>query len=135
MSFVQFTAVNQRSVNEISITASNTFNFPSKFFIDNRLDRYKYVSIFYDEGRKAVGFHFTNDEDEKYKFKLQKSKKGYGGFISATSFFKVNNINSIKHKGRYIWKIERPKGVGRLFVIELNDGRQKSLAPEKESTP
>lgn len=119
MSFVKFTAINRRSVNKISITASNTFNFPSKFYNDNKLDKYKYVVLFYDKGRMAVGFSFINDEDEKSKLTLQKSDKGYGGFISATSFFKVNNIDTKLCKGRYDWTKEKLDDKEELFVIEL----------------
>lgn len=131
--FKKFKAVNQRSIDKISITASNTFNFPSKFFYDNKLDRYEYVVLYHDQGKAAIGFNFTSDEDEKYKFKLQKSKKGYGGFISATSFFKVNNIDSKVYKGRYDWRKEAVPEVGTLFVIELNEG-QKRPASENQSS-
>lgn len=133
MSFVKFTALRQRSVNKISITASNTFNFPSKFYSDNKLGRFKYVVLYYDKGRGAIGFNFTNEDDEKYKFKVQTSKKGYGGFVSATSFFKVNNIDPKTHKGRYEWEKETIPEIGKLFVIELKEG-QKRLAPEKTSS-
>ena len=133
MSFKKFTALRQRSVNKISITASNTFNFPSKFFNDNNLGRYKHVVIYHDKDRGAIGFNFTNKEEEKYKFKLQKSSRGYGGFVSATSFFKVNNIDTKIHKGRYDWKKETIPEIGKLFVIELNEG-QKDPASEKVSS-
>lgn len=129
MAFQKFTAVRQRSVDKISITASNTFNFPSKFYNDNKLNRYKYIVIFYDKDRGAIGFQFTNNEEEKYKFTLQKSDKGYGGFVSAISFFKVNNIDPKIYKGRYDWKKEAAPEAGELFVIELaKEGGEGSLS-------
>lgn len=126
MSFEKFKLIKQRSVDKISITSSHTFNFPTKFFKDNKLKDFKYVVIFFDKTRKAIGLQFTNDEEEKYKYILQKSGRGYGGFISATSFFKVNNIDPKVYKGRYEWKKEKIPEIGELFVIELKE-RGESL--------
>lgn len=117
--FSKFTAIRQRSVNSISITGSNTFNFPSKFYNDNFLDKYKYVILYYDKISMAIGFMFMNDEAEKSKLTIQKSDRGYGGFISATSFFKTNNIDTKLYKGRYDWKKEIVDGIGELYIIEL----------------
>lgn len=125
MTFIKHTAIKARSVNKISITLANTFNFPRKFYQDNNLGHYKYVVIYYDKDKSLIGLHFINDEDEKYKLKMQKSKKGYGAFISATSFFKTNNIDLKKYKGRYDWKIEDTENIGKLFIINLEDRLEK----------
>jgi len=122
--FSKFTALKQRSVDKISITGSNTFNFPSKFYNDNGLSSYKYVVIYYDLSAEAIGLQFTNNEEEKYKLTIQKSDRGYGGFISATSFFKTNNIDIKTYKGRYSWKKETVENIGELFIIDLKERRE-----------
>lgn len=119
--FSKFTALKQRSVDKISITGSNTFNFPSKFYKDNSLDNYKYVILYYDSTSSVIGLQFTNDETEKFKLKIQKSDRGYGGFISATSFFKTNNIDTKVYKGRYNWKKEDIENIGELYIIDLKE--------------
>lgn len=119
--FTKFTALKQRSVDKISITGSNTFNFPSKFYKDNLIDSYKYVILYFDLALKAIGLKFSNDEEEKSKLTIQKSDRGYGGFISATSFFKTNNIDLTLNKGRYDWKKETIDGIGELYIIELKE--------------
>lgn len=125
--FSKFTALKQRSVDKISITGSHTFNFPSKFYNDNSLNNYKYVILYYDANVRAIGIQFTNDEAEKFKLKIQKSDRGYGGFISATSFFKTNNIDTKIYKGRYDWKKETVENIGELYVIELKERGSTSL--------
>lgn len=119
--FTKFTALKQRSVDKISITGSNTFNFPSKFYKDNLIDNYKYIILYFDLASKAIGLKFSNDEEEKSKLTIQKSGRGYGGFISATSFFKTNNIDLTLNKGRYDWKKETIEGIGELYIIELKE--------------
>lgn len=125
--FSKFTALKQRSVNKISITGSNSFNLPSKFYKDNSLGNYNYAILYYDSNNKAIGIQFTNDETEKSKLKIQKSNRGYGGFISATSFFKTNNIDTKIYKGRYDWKKETVENIGELYIIELKERGSASL--------
>lgn len=120
----KFTATSQRNENRITVTASNSFGFPAKFFRDNKVENYKYVVIYYDEHEKIVGFLFINDEGEQHKFTIIKSKRGYGGAIVATSFFKTNNIESKEYKGRYTWEIQDMEGVGKIFIIKLMKRQQ-----------
>lgn len=125
----KFTATNQRNENRITVTASNSFGFPLKFVKDNNVENYKYVVIYYDEQEKVVGFFFTNNEEEQHKFTIIKSKRGYGGAIVATSFFKTNNIESKEYKGRYKWEIQNMDGIGKIFIIKLTK-RQQNPASE-----
>jgi len=129
MVFKKFTKTNQRSESRITITSSFSFGFPTKFYNDNKIDRYKYVILFHDLEENAVGIHFTNNEDEKHKFTIIRGNK-YGGSIIATSFFKVNNINPRTYKGRYSWKKQRIPEVGELYVIKLEEKDQKRAVRE-----
>jgi len=125
----KFTATNQRNENRITVTASSSFGFPLKFVKDNNVGNYKYVVIYYDEQEKVVGFLFTSNEEEQHKFTVIRSKRGYGGAIVATSFFKTNNIESKEYKGRYKWETQEMEGTGKIFVIKLTK-RQQSPASE-----
>jgi hypothetical protein len=118
--FKKFEQTNIRLENRITITKSNTFGFPTKFSEDNNIKSFKYVVLFYDKKSNAIGIHFTNDEEEKNKFSIIKYKK-YGASIIATSFFKLNSIDTKKYHGRYHWKIINYDNVGKLYVIKLND--------------
>jgi hypothetical protein len=129
--FIKFTKISQRSEDRITITSSFSFGFPTKFFKDNGINNFKYVVIYYDKESMAIGFNFTNDEAEKYKFSISKSKQGYGGNIIATSFFKTNSLNSKELKGRYEWSKQTMEGVGDLFVINLKKKDQSPAVPEQ----
>lgn len=128
--FKKFIATSKRNENRITITASNSFGFPTKFFKDNNVGDYKYVVLYYDEEQKAVGFQFTNEEAEMHKFTIIKSNRGYGGSIVATSFFKTNNIRPEEYKGRYEWESQEPEGIGKLFVIKLVNKQQSTASQD-----
>lgn len=119
--FKKFEKTNQKTESRITVTASNSFGLPTKFFTDNQIASFKYVVLFYDEQQKAVGLHFTNDDEEKHKFTILKSKRGFGGSIIAMSFFKTNNLDADKYHGRYEWEKYPQEGVGELFVIKLKE--------------
>jgi hypothetical protein len=129
--FVKFENTGGKYETRISITASRSIGFPTKFYKDNNINRYKYVILFYDEEKKAVGIKFTRDEDEPHKYTIIKGEK-YGGSVVATSFFKKYNIDATKFKGKYKWRKVRTD-FGILFVIEIQEG-QKRPAPEKTSS-
>lgn len=128
MSFTKFTATSQRNEDRITVTKSRSFGFPTKFFNDNHIEDYKFVVLFYDKERNAVGFQFINDENEPHKFSIIKSNKGFGGSVVATSFFKTNNIAPETYRGRYAWKIEEIEGFGKVFVIDLKSREQENPA-------
>lgn len=79
---------------------------------------FKFVMLFFDQAKKAIGIQFTKDESEPHKFTLIKSKLGYGGSIVATSFFKKYKIDIVQHKGKYDWRKVKTE-FGNLFVLEL----------------
>lgn len=124
--FKKFEKTNQRVENRITISASNSIGFPTKFFQDNHIGDYKYVVLYYDEIEKAVGIQFTNDEEEKHKFTLVKSKIGYGASIVATSFFKVNGIDAKLYRNKYDWEKVTEDGIGELYVIKLQPHSQEA---------
>lgn len=120
-SFKKFQNRNARFESRISITKSNSIGFPTKFYKDNGIKQYKYVVLYYDKDKRAVGVQFTNDESEKNKFSISHSKQGYGGSIVARSFFATCNISPKKYYGKYEWKKYPLEGVGELFVITLKE--------------
>jgi|SRR3972149_3680579 len=112
---------NVRSEDRITITTSNSIGFPTKFYQENKVADFKYVVLYYDETNKALGISFTNDENEKYKFAIIKSNKGYGGSVVVRSFFKTYNIDPKTYRNRYPWEIVNQEGVGKLYVINLKE--------------
>jgi len=112
---------NVRSEKRITITKSYTIGFPVKFYQDNKIADFKYVIFYYDEASKVIGIQFSNDENEKYKFKIIHSKKGFGGSVAVRSFFRSYNIDPVKYHTRYEWKTEDQPGIGKLYVINLKE--------------
>lgn len=119
--FKKFEGRNQRLEDRITITQSNSIGFPQKFYQDNRIKDFKYVLLFWDEKKKAIGINFTNDEKEKNKFTIIHSKKGYGGTVSMRSFFRSYGIDPKIYHGRYIWEKYNLEGVGDIFAIKLKE--------------
>lgn len=117
--FIKFTKTSSKTDDRISITRSNSFGFPRDFCNNQLKAKPSYVVLFYDQEKKAVAFYFTNDEQEKHKFKVAYSKQGYGANVAATSFFKVNNLNSKQYRGKYEWKTTKIEGVGMVYVIDI----------------
>lgn len=115
----KFEGTKARLENRITVTASNSFGYPRKFYKDNNIENFKYVVLYYDEKNKVIGFLFTNSEEEGHKYTLIKSKQGYGASIVATSFFRTYNLDSKKYRGRYDWEKRNLEGVGELYVIRL----------------
>jgi hypothetical protein len=122
--FKKFENRNARQEDRITVTKSNAFGFPMKFYQVQKLADVKYAILYFDESVKAIGIQFTNDEVEKNKFSLIKSKKGYGGSIVARSFFKTYNLDPLKYHGRYDWKIVNQEGIGKLYVINLKERQE-----------
>lgn len=127
-SFKKFQNTNKRYEDRITVTGTNAFGFPTKFYRDNKIDECKYVVLYYDDVNKAVAFQFTNSEEEKYKFTMIKSDK-YGASINATSFFKENNLDSKKFKGRYKWTRKEYPEEGVLYIIQLKENTEQTKSP------
>lgn len=119
MAFVKFEETNKRQEDRITVTGHSSFGFPTKFYNDNKIGEYKYVTLFFDQENNQVGFYFHNDEAEKHKFSILKSKQGFGGSIVASSFFKSKNLNSKNYRDRYEWHKENIPEIGEIFVIKL----------------
>ncbi len=128
----KFTKTSSRSEDRITVTSSYSFGFPTKFFKDNKIEKFKFVVLYYDKKNKAVGFQFTIDEKERHKFSIIRGKKGYGGSIVATSFFKTNNLKPKEYKGRYEWVKEKIEKVGEVYIINLKKKDQEGPAPEED---
>ncbi len=128
-SFVKHTQVGKRFEERITITRARHVGFPTQFYKDNALESYKYAILFYDKEKNAVGIKFSADKEDG-AIAIARHNKGYGGYISATSFFKANRINTKKYAGRYEYKkvplaelgFDEP---GDLFVLELKEKIEK----------
>lgn len=118
--FKKFEGRNARQEQRITVTKkSYSIGFPTKFYADNNIEKYKYVVLFFDSEKKAIGIHFTNDENEKNKFIIHHSKDGYGGSIAVRSFMRMSGIEPLKYFGRYEWKKGEVQGAGDVFIIQL----------------
>lgn len=117
--FSKFESTHGRYESRITITASNSIGFPTKFYKENKIESYKYVILYFDEEKKAIGIQFSNDDNEPHKFTIIKSN-GYGGSVVVTSFFKKHGIDPKIHKGKHDWtRVATP--FGELFVFELKE--------------
>jgi hypothetical protein len=128
-SFVQFNKRNARIEGRISLTKSDSVGFPSKFYTEENIKSYAYVVLFWDMKRKAIGIHFTNDDDGKYKegrFAISKHE-GYGGSVVVRSFLRSNGIDPARYSGRYEWKKHNLDSVGNVYVIELKERADRSV--------
>ncbi len=123
--FKKFEGKNVRLENRITITKSNQIGFPTKFYQDNGIKDFKYVLLFWDEGNRAIGIHFSNNEKEENKFKIMHSTKGYGGSVIARSFFRAYGIDPQKYRGRYEWEKYNIVGTGEVFVIKVEEADKK----------
>ncbi len=121
--FRKFEKKNIRQESRITITKSYSIGLPQKFYDDNGVRNFKYAVLFWDEGNRAIGINFTN-EPEKGCFKVIHNQK-YGGQVVARSFFRGNDINTEKYRGRYEWEKYEMEGIGDLFVIKLEERSKK----------
>ncbi len=119
--FKKFEGRNKRHEDRITITKSGGIGFPTRFYQDNNLANFKYVILYWDEGNKAIGIQFNNDESEKNKFSILKSGAGYGGNIIARSFFKDNRIENNKYYGKYEWVKQTIDGIGEVYTVVLKE--------------
>jgi len=117
---------NLRSDDRISITTSNSIGITQTFYKDQNIANFKYVVFYYDAAVKALGILFTNDENEKFKFTIIHSKKGYGASIVVRSFFNNYKIDPKIYHNKYKWQIVDEPGVGKLYVINLQERQNKA---------
>lgn len=124
-SFSKHTQVGKRFENRITVTGTRHIGLPTQFYKDNNLDGFGYAVMFYDKDKNAIGIKFTSEKEDG-AIAIAKHNQGYGGYISATSFFKANRINAKKYANRYDYKKIPLKDagfdeVGELFVFELKE--------------
>src|SRR5687767_5104400 len=127
--FIKHTQVGRRFEELITITRARHVGFPTQFYIDNALDTYQYAVLFYDKEQNVIGIKFTAEKEDG-SIAIARHSKGYGGYISATSFFKANRINTKKYAGRYEYKKVPLTDVGfnepgDLYVLELKENVEK----------
>jgi len=117
--FKRFTKTHSKTDDRISITRSYTIGMPGQFVRQNLDSKPRYMVLFFDMEKSAMGIRFTNDDTEEGKFSVIYSKVGYGATVIARSFFRINNINIDTVRGKYVWKKQHIDGIGELFVIEF----------------
>ena len=122
--FKEFTGRNVRLENRITVTKSHSIGLPTNFFKKNNIANFKYVVLFYDEEKKAIGIHFTNDENKNNKFAIIKNTAGNGGSVVTRSFFKTFNIDTEIYYGRYEWTTLEVEGTGKIYVINLKENKK-----------
>lgn len=134
MAFMKFEETNKRQEDRITVTGHSSFGFPTKFYNDNNIDQFKYVTLFFDPDTTEVGFLFHNNETEKHKFSILKSKQGYGGSIVASSFFRSNGLNPKVYRGRYVFRKENIPEVGEIFVIKIKAKEEPKIESASEAS-
>jgi len=125
--FIKFESTHARIEDRITVTKSGAIGFPTKFYEDNKIANFKFVVLYYDVNKMAIGVLFTNNESEKNRFSIIHSKKGYGGSVAVRSFFKVSKLDPVTYYGRYEWQKIQHEGVGELYVIKLKEREKKEL--------
>ena len=124
--FVKHTLTGRRIEYRITITKGGHIGFPSGFYHDNKINRFSYATLFYDQDKKAIGISFSYAKEEGSISISTHSNEKYGGYISATSFFKGSGLSPEQHRGRYEYKKIGMQeaglgGTGKLFIISLKD--------------
>jgi hypothetical protein len=130
--FIKHTQVGRRFEERITITRSRHVGFPTQFYKDNALETYNFAVLFYDKEKNAIGIKFSAEKEDG-AIAIARHSKGYGGYISATSFFKANRINTKKYAGRYEYNKVPLTSLGfeesgDLYVLELKEKVEKEVS-------
>lgn len=118
ISFEKFTGYGAKTSRKISITRSYSFGIPPAFYQENGLDKFTYVSIFFNKDEGVIGLHFNNGEGFKISVYGEGNKKG-ASFL-ARSFFNAYGLDPAKCKGRYIPEKIQKDGVD-LYAIKISE--------------
>ena len=121
MVWLKFTNVNKRREERLTVTRSGALGFPSQFYIDNSVQDYKYVVLYFDKDQMKIGVKFSSDDNEKDKISIIHSKTGNGGYIQARNFFKSYKLDPGIYVGRYEYLKETDTTIGQLLVINLKE--------------
>ena len=122
--FQQFTNVGRKLGNyRITINRSAAFGLNAGFYTAERINKFTHVKIFYDNSKKAIGFLFTNNKDDKGTIKISHGKTN-SGYIAAKTFFLSifpSNIDEVKnYVGSYVPKNYEDEKIGKLYYIALD---------------
>ena len=127
--FKKFEGRNRKQEDRITITRkSYSMGFPQKFYIDNKINEYKYVVLYWDSNNKAIAIHFSNSGQETNKIKISVSKDGYGGGVGIKNFLRFYKIDPEIYYGRYDWKKEDLENIGKVYIIELKEHIKKDVS-------
>jgi hypothetical protein len=131
MPFKKFENTHARFEERITLTKSYSLGFPTRFYEDNGIKKFKSVVLFYDEEKKEIGIQFSNDEEEKNAFSIVHSEK-YGGTVPIRSFIRFHKIDPEIYYGRYDWEKRAEEGIGELYIIKLKPN-EKAKVPKSVS--
>ena len=102
----------------ISISKNAAFGFNAGFYHRDNIKNFKYVTLAFDESKRAVAFlFFQKDPGEKGPFKIIHGKSS--GSAVAHSFFKFHGIDLQKNAGRYEPTLYKNTDNGKSFYIIL----------------
>lgn len=121
--FVEFKEAGGRFKPIISLGKKSGFGLSAGFTHAYDLEGIIGVKMFYDAAKDAIAFKFLKSkEDGMLTVKLREK----GGYIGAQSFLGKFKIDQEKYAGRYTPKEIKDDNLGRIFVIELTEGAEKS---------
>ena len=125
--FKKFTKVGSKLSNySISFNGkSYSFGFNSGFYANEGIKNYKKVILFYDTDKKAIAFHFTNNEQADGVFTVIHSKEKTNGSVTAKSFVVDNKLKKEEYFGQKIPQKIQDENFGQLFIIHLLDNKQQ----------
>jgi len=120
--FKKFTKIGSKLSNyTISYNGKSfTFGFNSGFYTRENISQYSKVVLFYDVGRNAVAFQFSNEQDAQGAFTVVHSNNQTTGSVTAKSFIIENKLDNEKYYGKKEPKKIIDKNIGELYVIELD---------------
>lgn len=117
LKFEKFTAAGGRFSYTISLNKAGGFSFSSGFCKKHGIDRYPYVTLFYDKKAKAVGFLFSK-EAGKGAFKLSFTKNKTAS-VRPNSFIRAYEIKPEIFAGRYDPRKYKTEEGEEIFYIVL----------------
>ena len=117
LKFEKFTAAGGRFSYTISLNKAGGFSFSSGFCKKYGIDKYPYVTLFYDKKAKAVGFSFSK-EAGKGAFKLSFTKNKTAS-VRPNSFIRAYEIKPEIFAGRYEPKKHKTEDGEEIFYIIL----------------
>ncbi|MDD4995614.1 MAG: hypothetical protein PHW53_04090 [Patescibacteria group bacterium] len=125
----KFTKVGSKFGNySISLNGKSfSFGFNSGFYNKENIASYKKVVLFFDEGKKAVGFCFTNNEKAEGAFTVIHSNNKSTGSVTARSFIINNQLENPGYYGQKIPKLVQDDEIGMVYVIQLIDQRDNAV--------